>query len=70
MDSSRSRIDTLLAASVAVFCLFAVPITQATNLGFLKDSPVSYFDDEDMRLLREAALKILLPAEIHLRSSR
>jgi surface antigen len=59
MASSLTKIVTVLATSIALVCLFAIPVTQAANLGFLNDSPMSYFDDEDIRLLREAALKVL-----------
>lgn len=59
MDSSRMKIVTVLVTALALVWVFAIPATQAANLGFLNDSPVSYFDDEDMRLLREAALKVL-----------
>jgi surface antigen len=59
MDASHTKIVTALATAIVLVCLFAIPATQAANLGFLKDSPMSYFDDEDMRLLHEAALKVL-----------
>lgn len=59
MDSPLSNIAALLASTIAVACLVVAPVTRAGNLGFLMDSPVSYFDDEDMRLLHEAALKVL-----------
>jgi surface antigen len=35
------------------------PAAWASNLSFLEDSPMTYFDKEDMRLQREAALKVL-----------
>lgn len=59
MDSSLTKIVTAFATAVALACLLAIPATQAANLGFLNDSPMSYFNDEDVRLLREAALKVL-----------
>jgi len=59
MDSSLTKIVIVLATFIALACLFMNPATQAANLGFLNDSPMSYFDDEDIRLLREAALKVL-----------
>lgn len=54
-----TKMATVLATAVVFVCLLVIPATQAANLGFLNDSPMSYFDDEDMRLLREAALKVL-----------
>lgn len=59
MDLPLKNFATVLATAVALACLFSIPATQAANLGFLHDSPLSYFDDEDKRLLREAALKVL-----------
>ena len=59
MKSPLPGFAVRLAAAVAVAGLVLVPAARASNLGFLKDSPVSYFDEEDMRLMREAALKVL-----------
>jgi hypothetical protein len=54
-----SRIPIGLVATIAVACLVIPPVARASNLGFLNDSPVSHFNDEDLRLQREAALKVL-----------
>jgi surface antigen len=46
----------MLAGMLAVILMGPVV---AANLSFLKGSPLSYFTEEDMRLLREAAQTVL-----------
>ncbi|NIR32395.1 MAG: hypothetical protein GWN84_24445 [Gammaproteobacteria bacterium] len=44
---------------VALALAAAAPTTLAQGLHFLKNSPVSYFDDEDWRLMQEAIREAL-----------
>jgi hypothetical protein len=37
----------------------ATPIAFASGLGFLKDSPVSYFNEDDLELMRKNATAVL-----------
>jgi len=39
--------------------ILAMAAVQAGNLEFLKQSPISYFNDEDVRLLKEAVTQVM-----------
>ena len=47
----KTKIRSLLLVTL-VFCAFS---TQAMNLRWLEHSPVKYFDEQDWKLLKEAA---------------
>ena len=46
-------------AGLAGFLIMAGAPVYAGNLEFLSKSPVSYFNDEDMRLLKETVAQVL-----------
>jgi hypothetical protein len=48
-----------LAAATLIAGCTAVITASAGNLSFLADSPVAYFNSDDMALMREAANKVL-----------
>lgn len=54
----RVRARRLAAATLIAGCT-AVITASAGNLSFLADSPVAYFNPDDMALMRESANKVL-----------
>jgi hypothetical protein len=52
-------IRSLILGGVATLLIATSMPATAGNLSFLTRSPVSYFNDEDMRLLKEAVLQVL-----------
>jgi len=48
-----------LAASALIAGCTAVITASAGNMSFLADSPVAYFNPDDMALMRESATKVL-----------
>jgi surface antigen len=55
----KSRHGAWLMLGLAALMYFAVGPAPAGNLTFLKQAPVSYFNDEDMRMLKEAVQQVL-----------
>jgi hypothetical protein len=52
-----------LAATIAVFAS-RVAASATANLSFMANTPIAHFNEEDVRLLREAALSLLLHEEV------
>ncbi|HEY2807461.1 MAG TPA: RT0821/Lpp0805 family surface protein [Steroidobacteraceae bacterium] len=52
------RLATLLCAG-PVLALAAATVSAQGNLGFLRNTPMSYFNAEDVRLMRAAAAEVL-----------
>jgi len=46
-------------ASIVVVGVLFVPLSSAQNVGFLKDSAVSYFEDKDVAMMMQAADDVL-----------
>jgi len=54
------HVHSRLIACAAVLVCAATPVAGvAAGLGFLRNTPLSYFTDEDMKLMREAAQAVL-----------
>jgi hypothetical protein len=54
-------VNGIKALVLAILAAFATSIAAvAANLNFLADSPTSHFNEEDVRLLREAAMSLLM----------
>ncbi|HZF24839.1 MAG TPA: RT0821/Lpp0805 family surface protein [Steroidobacteraceae bacterium] len=48
-----------LTLGSSALMILAMAAVQAGNLEFLKQSPISYFNDEDVRLLKEAVTQVM-----------
>lgn len=59
MSASVRQSRWLASAAVVGFLAVTGLPAHAGNLGFLKQSPISYFNDEDMRLLMETVTGVL-----------
>jgi surface antigen len=55
----KTRRVALLMAGLSALVILAARPSLAGNLTFLKQAPVSYFNDEDMRMLKEAVHQVL-----------
>jgi surface antigen len=49
--------------SAGLCALLSCTVLAQGNLGFLKDAPIAYFDQQDMKLLHEAVDEVLSSAE-------
>jgi surface antigen len=54
-----NRHNNGLALALGAFAVLAMAPSHAGNLDFLSKSPVSYFNDEDIRLLKAAVTEVL-----------
>jgi len=62
-ERRHCRVMRALAATIAVFASsVAAPAT--ANLSFMANTPIAHFNEADVRLLREAALSMLLHGEV------
>jgi surface antigen len=55
----KTRHSVWLMLGLGALMIFAVRPATAGNLTFLKQAPVSYFNDDDMRMLKEAVQQVL-----------
>jgi surface antigen len=55
---SRLRRRALLCSG-ALLCLYAAIAGAQSNLGFLRNTPLAYFNETDSKMMRAAAAKVL-----------
>lgn len=64
----RQNCRLATAGLIGLLALATLPL-RASNLGFLNQAPVSHFNDEDMRLLKEAVGQVMDDSSSHAKTT-